>query len=122
MTVTISRDYYRFLYELSASQLGQATAQSIQDGGKFSHPGDPLGSLLCEVWKIDAGDVGAALQAYMHSLREACREHDITPPTVNDVLQTLPHAINTGRYPDVNVDLLIRDVTSAAARFVSEDN
>lgn len=122
MTVTISRDYYRFLYELSASQLGQATAQSIKVGGQFVHPGDALGSLLCEVWKIDAGDMGLALQAYMHSLRETCREQDITPPTVNDVVQALPHAINTGCYPDVNVDLLIRDVKHAAVRFVNGDD
>lgn len=103
MQTTIPSQHYVMLEDLAARQEGIISARSQDQLGDFGHPGDPIGKSLCEAWRIDPTRPSVALTAYMSELRAECKLLGIIAPTLAEVLTLLPQAINSDRYPDLDV-------------------
>ena len=108
-TVTISAEHYRFLAEAAAEAEGVITGRTY-DEHDILHPGDPLGTILCEAWRVEPWRASTVMVAYMSGLRKECDRRQVTPPTFARVLKGLPMALNTTRYPDVDTAALIRQL------------
>lgn len=107
--VSIPAEHYRFLSEAAAEAEGVITGRTYDDHD-ILHPGDPLGSILCEAWQIEPWRASTVMVAYMSGLRQECDRREIAPPTFARVLKALPMALNTTRYPDVDTTALIRQL------------
>jgi hypothetical protein len=103
MQTTISFQHYVMLEDLAARQEGIISARSLHQFGDFGHPGDPIGKIVCEAWRIDPTRPSVALTAYMSELRTECKLLGIIAPTLAEVLTLLPQAINSDRYPDLDL-------------------
>lgn len=102
-TATIPRTHYAMLAELAAAEF----ARKVLDGTEFTHPGDPIGTVLTEAWMIDDGSVAVlAMAAYMRELQSEARRRALRVPTFDQVMRTLPNAFNDMRYPQVNFPAL----------------
>lgn len=104
--LSIPSEHYRLLSDMAAGLAGRQAAGGLVNG--FFHPGDVLGTILCEAWRIENWRASTAMVAYMSALRSACSRMEIDPPAFTEVLRLLPLAFNEGRYPDVDLDKLRR--------------
>jgi hypothetical protein len=107
-TATVSYSYYRVLAEAAAQREGYLSARRVIAGKTFHQSNDFFGTILCETWLIDPNLIGNIGGAYVRTLRSECAAEDVTPPTVDEVLETIPRAINDERFPSVDVDALMR--------------
>jgi hypothetical protein len=108
-TVTIPADHYRFLSDAAAEAEGVITGRTY-DEHDILHPGDPLGTILCEAWRVDPWRASTVMVAYMSGLHQECDRRGITPPPFARVLKGLPMALNTTRYPDVDATAMTRQL------------
>lgn len=118
--VTIPYTQYRSLVENTAEHHGEISGRSIDNAGDFFHPGDPLGQLLCDVWMVRPDSAGLTLAAYMAALDKECDRRGIERPGFEAVIDALPMAINTNRYPDVDVAKLIATVRREVPEYYSD--
>lgn len=102
--LSIPSEHYRLLSDMAAALAGRQAAQGVAGG--FFHPGDVLGTILCEAWRIEDWRASVAMVSYMSALRSACSRMNIAPPAFAEVLRLLPLAFNEGRYPDVDLEKL----------------
>nr|WP_176704853.1 hypothetical protein [Arthrobacter sp.] len=109
-TATISLDHYLTLLEMSAESAGRTMAQQVVRTGRFIHPGDPMGSLLAHAWEVDRNLPVFGMKAFLRALRTSLDEGEVESPSVDEVLASLPLAINTARFNEVDVDVLIADL------------
>lgn len=105
--VSIPNEHHEMLIGMAAASVGRTTARRIAGGG-LEHPGDQLGTILCEAWRVEDWKASSAMLSYMVALRDECDELEVTPPAFTEVLRWLHLAINTARFPDVDVEKMRR--------------
>ena len=120
MNITISEAHYRSLFENAAAHFGEISARSIAHSGHFLHPGDTIGSLLCQVWTVRPDSTGLALAAYMVALDKECDRQGVDRPGFEAVVRGLPLAINENAFPDVDVAQLISTVRREVPEYYSD--
>ncbi len=74
---------------------------------------DPFGTILCEAWKVDNLACDTIMAAFMSQMTSECERAQIQPPSLAEVLESLPLAINSAGYPDVDLDGMIRQMRRA---------
>lgn len=120
MDVTIPNSQYRSLFENSAAHFGEITARSVAHSGRFYHPGDNIGRLLCQVWGVRPDSAGLALASYMVALDKECDRLEVARPGFRTIVDALPLAINENEFPDVDIAKLIRTVAREVPEYYSE--
>ena len=104
-SITVPRNHYLTVLESAAQLYGVVAGDKFVEDGSFTHPGDPFGTAVSEANKH--GFETLVTVAFMQGLRGAIEAADGTPPTLTEVLRSLPYAINDTRYPELDVDDLI---------------
>lgn len=102
-SVSVSRSYYVAIAEAAAQHQGERSGRRIVRGSPFVAPGDFLGTILCETWLVDAELVGVMGAAYVAALWAYCEQHGVTPPSLDEVLATLPLLLVDARFPSVEI-------------------
>lgn len=112
--VKLRMDRYASLLENAAWRFGYASGEGLKRRTGAFHPGDPIGKLVCDAWDVDPHFAVRAFVEYMGGLREAALQQGVRPPSFSEVLAGLPLALNSARYPDLDMKQLIGYIASTA--------
>jgi len=100
MSVSIPRNHYIVLLGMAGEDAGFAAAQSmIRTGRGFTHPGDTVGTILCEAHRVDPILPSFAMMGFILGLRTALEDAGVVPPTFVEIMDALPLALK-GAYGD----------------------
>lgn len=117
-TITIPVSYYSLLSETAASRVGMIAARSWR---RISHPGDSLGTLLCEAQRLDDVRMVVTMGFFMAGFWNECDRLETERPTLTEVLDVLHLAVNTGRYPEADVEKMRRTLARRVPNILSSE-
>lgn len=118
-TVTITQERFRTLLEMAAESLAVESARRVQRAGRYFHPGDMMGTLICEAWNADPGLPAVVVAAYYSTFRRELHHNGMdVAPTADDVVASLRHSINEARYPDIDVPHMLARIRQDLPHYV----
>ncbi|AMM31528.1 hypothetical protein SA2016_0840 [Sinomonas atrocyanea] len=125
-TVEIPRAHFLALSDLAASFEAIDAVRSLAHGSEYGHPGDILGSVLSEAWRVDPTACTRIMATYISHLRTECErvnrnnpKANLAAPTLEKVLKVLPFGINEGRHPWMTEDVWKQLVKQLGAEVAS---
>lgn len=118
-TVTITHERFRTLSESAARYLAVGAARRAARTGQFFHPGDAMGPLLCEAWRLDEGLPALIVASFVSTFDDELERMDVSLPIGRDkIVTSLQLSVNEAVYPDVDVPKMIARIRQDLPHYV----